>query len=233
MVDLRVVLVEPIYCGNVGSISRVLKNFGFNDIFLVNPCDIGEEAYIMASHADNILDNANIVDTLDKAVLGSSLIIGTTSKPGSTTDEHIRMPFFSPKELKEKIEEKEGIVTILFGREDVGLSNNILRICDMVVYIPTNQNYPVMNISHAVSVILYELCDIGAGNIPIAKTEDKERLFSHLEQFLFDINYPPHKRDKTLLMVRRILGRSELTGREVQTLHGILSGAELSIDRNK
>jgi len=233
MVDLRVVLLEPIYCGNIGSISRVLKNFGFDDLFLVNPCDIGEEAYIMASHANDILDAANIVDTLDEAVFGSSLIIGTTSKPGSTTDEHIRMPFFSPKELKNKIDEKEGIVSVLFGREDVGLSNNILKICDMVVYIPANPKYPVMNISHAVSVLLYELSDIETGIIPIAKTEDKERLFSHLEQFLLNIDYPPHKRDKTLLMVRRILGRSELTGREVQTLHGILSRAELSIDRNK
>ena len=233
MVDLRVVLVEPIYCGNIGSISRVLKNFGFSDLVLVNPCDIDEEAHIMASHATDILEGAKTVESVQEAVYGSNLIIGTTSKPGSTTDEHIRMPFFSPKELKEKINDKLGTITILFGREDVGLSNNIIKICDMVVYIPTSPTYPVMNISHATSVILYELSDIKTGVIPMAKTENKERFFSHLNQFLGKINYPPHKREKTLLMVRRILGRAELTGREVQTLHGILSRAELTIDRNK
>ncbi|MDY6931958.1 MAG: RNA methyltransferase [Halobacteriota archaeon] len=233
MIDLRVVLVEPIYCGNVGSVARAMKNFGFEDLVLVSPCELEREAYAMASHAVDVLESARRVGTVSEAVNGSSLVIGTTSKIGTDTGEHMRLPYFSPKELKDKLNEREGRVTILFGREDIGLVNDHIKGCDMVVFIPTNSKYPVMNLSHAVSIVLYELSDIVAGNIPLAKKENIERLYDHCEQLLDKINYPHHKTNKTLLMIRRILGRAELTGRELNTLRGILSRTEWKINRDR
>ena len=49
--NLRVVLVEPLYEGNVGSVARAMKNFGFHDLALVNPCKIEDFGLAMASHA--------------------------------------------------------------------------------------------------------------------------------------------------------------------------------------
>jgi len=233
MIDLRVVLAEPLYCGNVGSVARVMKNFGFEDLVLVNPCELESEAYAMASHAIDILESSRTVSTIKEAICDSGLVVGTTSKFGTTTDEHVRMPYFPPKELKDKLKGRDGTVSILFGREDFGLVNDLIKKCDMVVCIPTDSKYPVMNLSHAVSIVLYELCDIKPGKVPLAKKENVELLFDHCEHLLDEISYPPHKKEKTILMIRRILGRAELTGREVNTLRGILSRTEWRIGRDR
>ena len=92
-----------------------------------------------------------------------------------------------------------------------------------------------MNLSHAVAVVLYELRDVESesGERELACVEDKEQLFAHLRTFLDEIEYREHKREKTMLMLRRILGRAELTPREVRTLRGILSKAEWKIEREE
>jgi tRNA/rRNA methyltransferase len=226
---LRIILVESINDGNVGSVARVMKNFGFDDLVLVNPCELGREAFAMASHASDILTSCRIVDSVREAVHDTNITIGTTSKPGLTTKEHVRMPFFSPKEVKSKMGGKNGIISILFGREDKGLSNSVLKKCDMIVYISTSQEYPVMNLSHAVTVILYELSEVKPGSINLASNDEKERFFAHFGRFLKEIDYREYKREKTQLMLRRIFGRAELTDREVHTLRGILRGAERKI----
>ena len=114
------------------------------------------------------------------------------------------------------------MVSLVFGREDAGLSNEELEICDIVVNIPTSPEYPSMNLSHAVAVVLYELSDIKGGERYLADHSDVELLYEHIDEVLDDIEYKEHKENKTKLMLQRILGRAELTGREVQTLRGVL-----------
>ncbi|MDD2665546.1 MAG: RNA methyltransferase [Methanocellales archaeon] len=226
-----VVLVEPKYEGNVGSVARVMKNFGFTDLVLVNPSELGDLSRAMASHAIDILDNCKIACSFEEAVATSDLIVGTTGTAGTSDDEHIRMPFYAPAELKEKLDKKVGVISLVFGREDAGLSNEELKQCDMILKIPTSDEYPVMNLSHAVAVILYELSGIPPGKINLAKHDDLERLYAHCGSVLEQVGYPEHKCAKTLLMLRRILGRAILTGREVQTLRGILRKIEWRINR--
>ncbi|MDI6902558.1 MAG: RNA methyltransferase [Methanocellales archaeon] len=225
----RVVLVEPKYEGNVGSVARAMKNFGFTDLVLINPPELGDLSKAMASHATDILDNCKIARSWEEATATSDLIVGATGIAGTTNDEHVRMPFYTPAELKEKLNKRGGVISLVFGREDIGLSNEELKKCDMIVNIPTSEEYPVMNLSHAAAVILYELSDAPRGKIKLAKHDDIERLYEHWRSVLEQINYPKHKRDKTLLMLRRILGRAMLTGREVQTLRGILRKTEWRI----
>ncbi|MBU2617536.1 MAG: RNA methyltransferase [Euryarchaeota archaeon] len=225
----RVVLVEPKYEGNVGSVARVMKNFGFTDLVLINPPELGDLSRAMASHATDILDNYKIARSWEEAIATSDLTVGATGIAGTSNDEHVRMPFYTPAELKEKLNERGGVISLVFGREDIGLSNEELKKCDMIVNIPTSEEYPVMNLSHAAAVILYELRDVPRGKIKLAKHDDLERLYEHWRSVLEQINYPKHKRDKTLLMLRRILGRAMLTGREVQTLRGILRKSEWRI----
>jgi len=233
--EARIILVEPKNEENIGAVARVTKNFGFSDLCLVRPPDIGKKAFSVASHAYDLLSACTIVDSVEAAIAGSALVAGTTAKLGFSVNRHMRMPFFSPHELREKAEGKSGTLSLLFGREDMGLLNEEIMQCDIVVYIPTSPVYPVMNLSHAVAVVLYELRDVESesGERELACVEDKEQLFAHLRTFLDEIEYREHKREKTMLMLRRILGRAELTPREVRTLRGILSKAEWKIEREE
>ena len=227
--DVRVVLVEPLYQGNVGSVTRVMKNFGFSDLVLVNPCKLEGEARAMSSHARDILENARIVPTLEEAIEDANIVIGTTGITGSKIYEHIRMPYYVPRELKEKIAGMSGTVAILFGREDQGFNNDEMKTCDMILTIPTSDIYPIMNISHAVGVVLYEMSDIESGDIPLADGFDLRLLHEHLGELMEDIEYPAHKKDKTMLMFKRIFGRAQLIPREVQTLRGVIGRIQRKI----
>lgn len=228
---IRIVLVEPKYEGNIGSVARAMKNFGFKELILVKPPPLGDFCRAMASHAADVLDNCKTVDSFEDAVNNSNIIIGTTGITGKTEDEHIRMPFFTPKELSEKLHGKRGSISLVFGREDIGLSNEEIKKCDMIVSVPTCIEYPVMNLSHAVAIILYELSDAPSGKIELAKHVDLERLYEHCQSILNQIDYPKHKRNKTFLMLRRIFGRAMLTGREVQTFRGILRKIEFHVKK--
>ena len=222
MLTFRVVLVDPIYSGNVGSIARVMKNFGFDQLVLLNPCELDRPAHLMAVHAYDIIENARIEFSLNDALKGSSIIVGMTGLPGKTENKHFRIPAYSPEQLKDKLAGNSGIVSLVFGREDAGLRNEELEICDIIVNIPTSPIYSSMNLSHAVAVILYELSDVESGLRYLAQHSDIELLYEHIDEVLDDVEYKEHKEDKTKLMLRRILGRCELTAREVQTMRGIL-----------
>jgi tRNA/rRNA methyltransferase len=222
MLTFRIVLVEPVYSGNIGSVARAMKNFGFNELVLLNPCELDTPARIMSVHAYDIIEKARIEFSLEDALAGSNIIVGTTGLPGKTDNKHMRVPAFSPRQLKDKLTGKSGVVSLVFGREDNGLQNEELESCDIIVNIPANPEYPSMNLSHAVAVVLYELSDIKCGETYMADHFDIELLYEHLEEVLSDIEYKEHKEDKTKLMLKRILGRVELTAREVQTLRGVL-----------
>jgi tRNA/rRNA methyltransferase len=229
--NVRIVLVEPGSEGNVGSVCRAMKNFGFNDLWLVKPCPLGDFAKAMASHAQDILEEVITVGTLTEALQGCDLVVGTTGKPGESTRQHIRVPYFTPRELRSMLEDKSGRVAILFGREDAGLSAEELARCDIVISIPASDEYPILNISHATAIVLYELAGLEGGDIPLASGEQLDLLYNHLESLLEEINHPEHKRDKTLLMLRRIIGRAMISRREYFTLMGVLRDIELALAR--
>ncbi|MDW7731638.1 MAG: RNA methyltransferase [Methanolobus sp.] len=220
--DLKVVLVEPLYQGNVGSVARAMKNFGFSDLVLVNPCKIEVEARAMSSHAWDLLENATVVSSLSDAIDDSSIVIGTTGVSGLRFDEHLRVPAYSPRRVKVCLSGTDGKVAVLFGREDQGFSRDELKLCDMIMTIPTSEVYPVMNLSHAVAVVLYEMSDMVTAEPPLADAFDVRLLHTHIAEVLDDINYPEHKKEKTGLMLKRIFGRACLLDREVQTMRGIL-----------
>ena len=230
--SFRVILVEPLYSGNVGSVARVMKNFGFCELVLVSPCNIDMKAKVMAVHAYEIIENAKIEFSLLDAVRGSNIVVGMTGNPGKTDNKHMRLPALPPRKLKEKLTGSGGVISLVFGREDSGLSNEELEMCDLIVNIPTSPEYPSMNLSHAVTVVLYELSDISGGNTYLAEHFDIDLLYGHMDEVLDDIEYKEHKEDKTKLMLRRILGRAELTGREVQTLRGVLRRIQWKLNKN-
>ncbi len=233
MISIRVVLVEPLYEGNVGSVCRAMKNFGFSDLVLVKPCRLDNFAKAMASHAQDLLASARIVDTIEEAIEGADLLVATTGKPGAHINSHVRYPFSNPKELRTMLEDKSGTAALVFGREDSGLPNEIVERCDIVAYIPTSRDYPIMNLAQAVSIFLYELSGFKGGNVALADRVLMDRLYEHYGQLLDDIDYPEHKKDKTMMMLRRIYGRAMINRREYYTMMGVLHEIGLALERAK
>lgn len=219
---LRVVLVEPIYEGNVGSIARSMKNFGFSDLVLVHPCKIEDFGLAMASHARDLIERAKVVESLEEAIMGANLVVGGSGVSVVNTDRPLRVPSLSPKELAERLEGTSGMVALLLGREDNGLSREELKACDVIVSIPTSQEYPIMNVSHAATVLFYQLSQVEAGVVKLAGQDDLAWLYNHFRSALVESEYHRHKLEKTMLMLKRIFGRARLTDREVQILHGVI-----------
>jgi tRNA/rRNA methyltransferase len=225
MPEISVVLVEPLHEGNVGFAARAMKNFGFSDLVLVGPCPIGELARACAMHASDVLEHARTM-SLEEVFSGYPLIVATTGGLSKSVCRSMRMPYYTPGEIRDQIKGITGKAAILFGRENRGLSNEEVRRCDLICTIPASPAYPILNISHAVGIVCYELAGIPRGTYRLAEREEMECLYGHLDHFLDRIGHPDFKRKNTLLMARRILGRTRLTSREVSTIHGILRRAE-------
>ncbi|HMA04640.1 MAG TPA: RNA methyltransferase [Methanomicrobiales archaeon] len=225
MPEISIVLVGPLHEGNVGFSARVMKNFGFTDLVLVDPCPLGDLAKACAMHASDVLENARTM-TLEDVFSGYPLIIATTGGLSKSVCRSMRMPYFDPSEIRDQIGKALGKVAILFGRENRGLSNEEIRRCDLICTIPSSSAYPILNISHAVGIVCYELAGLPRGAYRLAEREEVECLYDHLDRFLDRIEHPGFKRKNTLLMARRILGRTLLTTREVSTIHGILRRTE-------
>jgi TrmH family RNA methyltransferase len=211
MPDIDIVLISPLYEGNVGFAARVMKNFGFFRLVLIDPCPMGDEARARAAHAVDVLDGAEVC-TMEDIFARSNIVVATTGSVSKSVCTPMRMPFFTPKELRERIRHLDGRISILFGRENWGLSNEEVKRSDIICTIPTAQEYPILNLSHAVGVICYELSS------------------RHIDGFLDAIGHPSFKRENTMIMIRRILGRANLTVREASTLHGLLRRTEHHID---
>jgi len=203
-----------------------MKNFGFQDLVLVNPCRIEDFGSAMASHARDVLQMSRSVSSLQEALEGTNLVVGTTGKRLEEAKhhlrQHLRVPCLAPWELAEKLRGKDGTVALLLGREDCGLGSEELAICDMIVSIPTSEKYPVLNISHAAAILFYEMSMIENGSYQMAKRESLSLLQDRCRSLLQEVGYPEHKIEFTVLMLRRVLGRAELTEREARTLLGII-----------
>ena len=221
---ISVVLVESEKEENIGRVARVMKNFGFNDLILVDPkCNhLGNKAMALASHADDILRKARVAcktefDTLDYLV-GTSAILGN--------DAHImRSPIF-PRDAAKIISKKNVKVGLLFGRESSGLSNEELKWCDMLITIPTAKNYSTMNLSQAVGIVLYEIFlasgkEHVSSHMRFAKKRDKDILLSRINQILDSMEFPTKEKKETQRKVwMRMVGKSFMTKKEFMALMG-------------
>lgn len=227
MPAFRVVLVEPRHEGNIGAVARLTANFGVKELVLVRPAaSLGPEAFKRAMHGGPLLANAQIVGSLDKALEEVDFVVGTSGIISESEKRFLRRAV-GPEEAARRLESLRGRVALLFGREDFGLSNEDLARCDMLVSIPTSPAYPVLNISHAVAILLYALV---AARKPFrsarpAGGEEKEKLHEFFAALLDRIDYPSHKRAKTRIMFRRLVGRAVPSKWEFHTLMGVFDRA--------
>ena len=214
MADFSVVLVEPKYEGNIGFISRAMKNFGIKKLYMINPrVKLGDEAYSRAAHAGEVLDNASLIDLKNLQQM-FDFVVGTTGI--SKNDTSSLRKLLTPSELSEKMSNLKGDVALLFGREDIGLKNEELEICDLVVKIPASDDYPILNISHAACIVFYELFkdDDKEGDVTVeALGVEKEAMLANFSDLLDSLEYPNFKKKIIKRMFRRLVGRDRKSTR--------------------
>jgi len=222
----RVVLVEPQNDGNIGAVARSMKNFGLKELFLVRPCIVGEEATKRAMHGIDVLKNAKTVLTEGEALRGMSFVAATSGVDTSNEKNFSRISM-SPREFADKIKRSRTRIALLFGREDFGLDKKLLKKCDFLITIPANPSYTILNISHAAAIVFYELfvSDVAKWRPREAGKLERDKMQEYFALLLDAIDYPPHKKEKTKLMFRRMISRSVPSVWEFHTLMGVLDGA--------
>jgi len=222
---ISVILIEPAFSGNIGSIARAMNNFGIKDLILANPCEIDEEAYFLAVHAKDTVQHARIVDTFEQAKEGFDLVIGTSAIRSDKDDYFLRNTIL-PEQLREKLETVDGKVALVLGREGQGMKKEELEQCDLVVTIPTSKKYKALNLSHAGAILFYELFKSDAKQTQKNPRLANEQELSLLKELFTIISkeskYTEDKQKVYNTMISRILGRALITGREVNTLIGML-----------
>jgi len=150
--NIYVILVEPVYKGNIGAVSRIMKNFGFSHLRIVGTIPEKED-FALAVHSLDILENTQIYENLEKAVadLDRAVAISRRNARRKNFD-------FNPPELSEFNQHNESLkLGLVFGRETFGLTREEEDFCNLRCYIPSNPEFPSLNLSHSVTVILYEL----------------------------------------------------------------------------
>ncbi|MED5371937.1 MAG: RNA methyltransferase [Myxococcota bacterium] len=151
--DVVIVLVNPLFPGNVGATARAMANFGLRELVLVDPLAFDlERARWMATSGKPVLDACRIVGTLDEALEGVDLAIATTARK-----RRWRWPVYTPRSLGDRIFDAPGGRTaILFGREDFGLDNEAVARCQGILRIPTGPKAS-LNLGQAVLLTVSRL----------------------------------------------------------------------------
>lgn len=157
--EITFILVNPGVPENIGAVARALKTMGFGKLGLVNPpVDFRERARILAHGSGDILDEVKIYKQFEEAVNGLDFLIATSSKKRRTNEEYVRAG-----DLRKLLIQKQEHVQqagIIFGSEESGLPNDLVRRCNVVSFIPLASPYPSLNLSHAVMVFAYLLSGI-------------------------------------------------------------------------
>jgi len=227
--DLRIVLHQTSHPGNIGAAARAMKTMGLADLWLVAPQHYPDpEATARASGATDVLDSARCSASLDEALAGCVLVIGTTAR-----ERHRSAPVLDPRTAVAQARTAAGPVALLFGPERIGLTNAALDRCHYLVRIPTNPAYGSLNLAAAVQVLAYEwrMAEQPAlpsggrpPKIPPATADEMARFYGQLEQVLRQLDFFIDADNPTPLMrrLKRLFNRAALDREEYNILCGIL-----------
>ncbi|MCP3872331.1 MAG: RNA methyltransferase [Desulfobacteraceae bacterium] len=228
--NFAIILVEPQGPINIGAVCRTMMNFGFTQLRLVNPTKHYKSllAKKMALTAFIVLENAEIFEDLESALSDIQVAFGTTRRFGK-----YRKNFFTPASAAKKLEQhyQETNCALVMGPEDTGLETKDLDLCQHFITIPTHDTYPSMNLSHALSVLLYEvslksepgkkLTDLPSKKL--ATGDEIEHMFTHMKDSLINIDFLDKQNpDHLLRAFRRIFGAAGLTSRDVRIIRGMM-----------
>jgi len=239
MINISVILIEPENAGNTGAICRSMKNFDFEELILVSPKfkTDSEDLRNRAKWANDLVDKIEILPKYNEKVLKKvrkdfDYLIATTAKLGR--DYNILRSPITPEQLAERLGEldkksrKNIDIGIVMGREGSGLTNEELELMDFTVTIPTSKKYGTMNLSHATTIILYEIFKkVSEENIvshitPISDVE-KKQLMKILDASMDKMQFQNEdKKDTQRIVWKKMINKSFLSKREAYALMGFL-----------
>jgi tRNA/rRNA methyltransferase len=228
-----VILVEPQLGDNIGAVARAMANFGLSRLRLVKPRDgwPNPRAWVAASGADRVLDEATLHDTVEAAIADCTYVLATTARAHDQAKLVIG-PEEAARMLAPRVAGGEA-VGVLFGRERYGLENTEVSLADGIVTFPVNPAFASLNLGQAVLLIAYEWFKlVSGGALPFAmpiKSEPATReqlmaFFENVERELEKVEYfrPPEKHETMSINLRNIFHRMQATRQDIQTLNGVI-----------
>ena len=239
--NIRIVLVNTSHPGNIGGVARAMKNMGLSRLYLVEPRQFPhEEADWRAASAGDVLESAVVTPTLEEAIGDCQFVVGTSAR-----ERRIPWPLLDPRQCAQRMASasSQQQVAVLFGREDRGLTNEELKLCNLHLHVPTAEAYSSLNLAMAVQIVCYELRMLQAQpqlpkseddqwDTPFTSVENMERFYVHLEQTLTDIEFlDPAAPRQLMSRLRRLYSRVRLDEMELNILRGILTETQKRVAR--
>ena len=228
--SVKIVLVGTTHPGNIGAAARAMKNMGMKNLSLVEPKEFPSDVAIYRSKAANdILEHAQVFNTLEEAISDCELVIGTSAR-----GRKVPWPILNPKEAAEEVSRSSSHhkIAIIFGREDRGLTNEELGLCNLHVNIPTDPDYSSLNLAQAVQILVYEIRQAILGeqedkdywDVELANNDQTELLINHMDELMQQVEfYDVDNPRKLLLRVRRFFKRSRIDVMETNIFRGLFA----------
>jgi tRNA/rRNA methyltransferase len=251
--NFTVILFQPEHAANIGSIARIMKNFNFDKLVVFNPIEdieVIRSHYTQgfAMHGKDVLLNAQIIelesqnDYLTKCkefMQQFDLIIASTAK-GKHYKNVRRLAIF-PKDLQLPISENPIKVAIVFGKESRGLTNEEIELADVLIRIPSSDEYPTLNLSHACGIILYEIYNkihklsLGRGTKPVllASRIDKQILYEMVKSTVNSLKIRPYTAENVLFAFKNVFERAIVSKKELNLILGIFSKLNSLLKKRK
>ena len=228
--QVQIVLVETSHPGNIGSVARAMKTMGLQNLVLVKPRNFpSKEAFVLSGNAQDLIEQAVVVNTLDEAIKNCTNIYATSARTRS-----ISWPIITAEMAGIEINKfvREGTkVSIIFGREDRGRTNEELQKANKHILIPSSEDYPVLNIAMSVQVIAYEIfknadieVDINWQDYPELNSEELSMLIDHFIDTSYKLNlFDEDNAKKILVRIKRMFTRLKPDKMEGNFLRGFLT----------
>jgi tRNA/rRNA methyltransferase len=227
--QVTIILVRPKYAENIGSAARIAANMGVNHICVVHDVLPAMEPMLKLAthHASHLIHNLEHFNSLEEALAPYSWIVGTSARQGR---QRRSMQNLKPVVKTTLPRLKENHTAFVFGPEDSGLSNEDLKLCNIIASIPT-ADFSSLNLAQSVAIVLYEVFSgiqeinsAASQTTPLPKQAsswEMEGIYSLIEKTLHEIEYLKET-DYTqwMINIRHFLGRIGLRAREVKLIKG-------------
>ena len=243
---VRIVMVNTTLPANIGSVLRAMKTMGLSKLVLVAPKTYPHpDIDALAAGATDLIDQIQIVETLEEAIADCHLVFGTSARSRTIPWPLLDARPAADKSMQAVIKEQQEIA-VIFGREDRGLTNEELAMANYHVTIPVNTDYGVLNVAQAIQIICYEMRmattalmeqvedpqavmkvtdeDSMHWDEPLVTHQQMEQFYPHFEKMLHEIEFLDPENPRLLpLRLRRLFGRIQLDRMEYHLLRGIFS----------
>ncbi|HID00434.1 MAG TPA: RNA methyltransferase [Piscirickettsiaceae bacterium] len=237
---MRIVLVSPSHPGNIGAVARAMKNMGLCQLVLVNPPDdwAGEQARVRATSALDVLQRAQVVESLETAIAPCTLVLGASARLRSSRWPQLPVDEAAALALSRSRAGEQ--VALVFGRETSGLTNGELDLCHALLHIPSNPACASLNLAAAVQVVAWEVYQHWLGDEkPVSNTFEgapqvsaavMEGFYAHLFTLLEQVEFMDVKQNEHFKRrLRKLFYRASLNQKEVDILRGIFRACQRKI----